>query len=300
MKPLEKEEISHKAISDLGLSSYATKEPTAFDKAKEAQDKINLLKTNKMIDNDQKDTMEKAVKAELLDSMGIAKAPSELIASFRATTEKLNQFADVFKENDNMKKAKENLLKNLQKDLGIDKYVNMSDMATERKKLMDEISHNIDLYKEQAGLTNDQIKVAKEKMQMDIMGRGDIGQLYYKIMDSMKPLESKIAEANEAIDKEAQTWGWDETIVEKMKEARKAELLNDPVNQSQLQQYATNEVIVKGSAAYTNYQNKNQNKQLEYAKNIRDNGKKQTELLAKSVKGIEGLGKTFDQCFEVV
>jgi hypothetical protein len=118
--------------------------------------------------------------------------------------------------------------------------------------------------------------------------------LYQKAKDALMSTEEKLEKMTNAIDADAIKFGWGKDVTDKMKEMAEAEIMG---NQKAAKQ-KDNQAIVRGSVAYTDYQNKNIGN--DHLKTIRDNSRKQNELLSKNIEAVKETGDVFKKCFEVI
>jgi hypothetical protein len=274
---------------------------TVYGKYIDTTSKVDELKNVKsvalqdyaegIINDTQFDNIYDNIDKELKQFFGIPQKPIEKFNSLAVELEKAKNALNANK----LAEAQKHLLDQLQKDLGIDKYFDMSDTTKVRAEMLKAMSENINLYADQAermGQTVDQA-AALQKLQTDVKKQGELGELYSKVYSDVKPtldqMKTRLAEEIEA-------GIYTQEEAEKMLDYYKTQL-NGKTEEPKIQQNVTNEAIVKGSVAYTNYQNENQSKQLEYTRNIRDNGKKQTELLAKVARNTERVN---GEIFEVI
>jgi DNA repair exonuclease SbcCD ATPase subunit len=303
IKPLTKVEIEvrQKEIIQLemkerGIGKYQN-QTTAAQTLQSAVSNINAMFDAGKIDYRQLNEMLQNAAGEFMNFIGVSQSPLE---AFHGLTDQLNSVKDVLSPND-FKSAKQKLLDDLRKGLGVDKYFDQSDTVTAKKELLDKMRENIRLYAKEAGLKEDDIKAAEEKLQTEVKSQGELGSVWQDVLkarEAAKSVDQKISEINIKIDTAAEAGLYDAKEAAEMKKTAEAKIRENNKSESTKEQKANNEVLVRGTVAYTNYQN--QNSSQEHLRSIRDNSKKQTELLAKNVQVTENLGKSLANCFEVV
>jgi hypothetical protein len=303
IKPLTKVEIEvrQKEIIQLemkerGIDKYQN-QTTAAQTLQSAISNINAMFDAGKIDYRQLNEMLQNAAGEFMNFIGVSQSPLE---AFHGLTDQLNSVKDVLSPND-FKSAKQKLLDDLRKGLGVDKYFDQSDTVTAKKELLDKMRENIRLYAKEAGLKEDDIKAAEEKLHNEVKSQGELGSVWQDVLkarEAAKSVDQKISEINIKIDTAAQAGLYDAKEAAEMKKVAETKIHENNKSESTKEQKANNEVLVRGTVAYTNYQN--QNSSQEHLRSIRDNSKKQTELLAKNVQVTENLGKSLAGCFEVI
>ncbi|MDR2168541.1 MAG: hypothetical protein LBP59_00170, partial [Planctomycetaceae bacterium] len=139
------------------------------------------------VDVEKYDVMFENIVEDLKKSMGIVKAPLDVFdESLKNLTTQIDQLAESMQnagnilDDNELAKAKQVLLDNLKKDLKIDKYFENVETSESRAELIRQLQSNIELYAERANLTKEEIDVARQKMQNEILSK----TVYAKYLDT--------------------------------------------------------------------------------------------------------------------
>ncbi|MDR1180942.1 MAG: hypothetical protein LBL13_03055 [Bacteroidales bacterium] len=168
---------------------------------------------------------------------------------------------------------------------GIKKYF-------EKVETLQDVCSNMAIYAQQMNLSQEDLIAAQDKAKAAFEKQAESYSLYQKAQDALLSTEEKVTKAMNMIDADALKFGWSEEITDKMKQIAEAEIMGKKGKQKD------NQVIVRGSTAYTDYQNKNLGN--DHLKTIRDNSKKQVDFAQKTVEAIKETGEVFKKCFEVI
>ncbi|MDR1268945.1 MAG: hypothetical protein LBK82_05420, partial [Planctomycetaceae bacterium] len=170
---------------------------------------------------------------------------------------------------------------------GIKKYF-------EKVETLRDVYSNMAIYAKRMNLSQEDLVAAQDKARLAFEKQAESYSLYQKAQDALLSTEEKVEKAMKMIEMDALKFGWDDVTRDKMKEIAEAEIMGKQKEGKQ----KDNQAIVRGSTAYTDYQNKNLGN--DHLKTIRDNSKKQNDLLSKNIEAVKETGEVFKKCFEVI
>jgi hypothetical protein len=251
---------------------------------------VELTEKGIVTEAEQQLIKENAVK-KLIDSLGIEKlieVPKTAQNTYNEYFKKLQIAIDeavITLEQYNI--GLENAAKLLADDLGISEWV-----GTKNTKTLQQAYNDIAIYAQKVAMSMKEEAAARDRARAAFEKQSEYYNLYQKAKDALTPMADRIKEVNKKIDKEAAVFGWSKDVTDKMKALAEAEM--NQVKESKRE----NQILTKGSTAYTDYQNKNI--QNDHLKSIRDNSKKQVEFAQKTVDAVKDGFAGLEKCFEVI
>jgi len=118
--------------------------------------------------------------------------------------------------------ATNKLLSDLASGLGVTKF--LADAATPARQLA-ETYRNLEAYARESGLADQELIAAKNRAREALEKQSAYYTLYQKAQDALLTTQEKLNRELHRIAEEAKQWGWDESIVAKMKELKIEDLL---------------------------------------------------------------------------
>ena len=189
------------------------------------------------------------------------------------------------------KAATNKLRADLANGLGIASY--LKDAATPAQQLA-ETYKKLEMYAREANLSSKELTAAKNRAKEALEKQSEYYSLYQKAQDAMLTTQEKLNRELTRISEEAKQWGWDKSVVAKMKELKTAELLGEQVREQQntdsgksnQKSNQNNSALEYGTVAYYEAQHKNNDA------NLKEN-KIHTKLLMDITKNTrQNTGKT--------
>jgi hypothetical protein len=186
------------------------------------------------------------------------------------TFEKIDAEAKKFNwSNKAVNKMKDLAKTDIASGLGIAEYLK-PDMSG--KDRLNEIYNSIAAYAKEAHLADKELNAAKRRAAESMMKQSEYYSLYQKAQESLIPIQTRLRNAFEGIEKEAKAWGWSKETAAKMKEMKQAEMLGSKESKRESNQN-NNTALEFGTVAYYEAQ-------MRGNKPLLDENKRQTKHLA--------------------